>query len=92
VDSCWRSATDLVVPVLTATITIIGSFLPLVILTGAIGELSGHFLLRCNSSFIIVIVAMFLTPLLCISSSKGTEKHGWEKQKNFLPELYPIDL
>jgi multidrug efflux pump subunit AcrB len=36
--SAWRSATDLVVPVLTATITIIGSFLPIVILKGTVGE------------------------------------------------------
>ena len=36
--AAWRSATDLVVPVLAATITIIASYLPLVILTGSVGE------------------------------------------------------
>jgi multidrug efflux pump subunit AcrB len=64
--AAWRSATDLVVPVLTATITIIGSFLPLVILTGAIGEfiraLPLTVTIALSSSF---LVAMFLTPMLC---------------------------
>jgi multidrug efflux pump subunit AcrB len=64
--AAWRSATDLVVPVLTATITIIASFLPLVILTGAIGEfiraLPITVTIALSSSF---LVAMFLTPLVC---------------------------
>lgn len=64
--AAWRSATDLMVPVLTATITIIGSFLPLIILTGAIGDfiraLPITVTIALSSSF---LVAMFLTPLLC---------------------------
>jgi multidrug efflux pump subunit AcrB len=64
--AAWRSATDLVVPVLTATITIIASFLPLVRLTGTIGEfiraLPITVTIALSSSF---LVAMFLTPLLC---------------------------
>ncbi|MCX6335433.1 MAG: efflux RND transporter permease subunit [Bacteroidia bacterium] len=64
--AAWKSATELVVPVLTATITIIASFLPLVILTGAIGDfiraLPITVTLALSSSF---LVAMFLTPILC---------------------------
>ncbi len=64
--AAWQSATELVVPVLTATITIISSFFPLVILTGAIGEfiraLPITVAIALSSSF---IVAMILTPLLC---------------------------
>ncbi len=64
--AAWRSATDLVVPVLAATITIIASFLPLVILTGTIGEfiraLPITVAIALSSSF---IVAMIITPLLC---------------------------
>lgn len=64
--AAWQSATELVIPVLTATITIISSFLPLVILTGAIGEfiraLPITVAIALSSSF---IVAMLLTPLLC---------------------------
>jgi multidrug efflux pump subunit AcrB len=64
--AAWRSATDLVVPVLAATVTIIASFLPLIILTGSIGEfikaLPITVAIALSSSF---IVAMILTPLLC---------------------------
>jgi multidrug efflux pump subunit AcrB len=64
--AAWRSATDLVVPILAATITIIASFLPLVILTGAIGEfiraLPITVAIALSSSFVVAIV---LTPLLC---------------------------
>jgi multidrug efflux pump subunit AcrB len=64
--AAWRSATDLVIPVLAATITIIASFLPLVILTGTIGEfiraLPITVAIALSSSF---VVAMILTPLLC---------------------------
>src|SRR5690606_24628070 len=36
--AAWRSATDLLIPVLAATVTIIAAFLPMVLLTGAVGE------------------------------------------------------
>lgn len=76
--AAWRSATDLVVPVLTATITIIASFLPLVILTGAVGDfiraLPITVAIALSSSF---IVAMVLTPLLCfIFIRKGLHASG----------------
>jgi multidrug efflux pump subunit AcrB len=82
-NAAWRSATELVVPVLTATITIISSFLPMVILTGVIGEFI-HALpitvaVALGSSF---IVAMFLTPLLCfIFIRKGLNNPGSEIKK-----------
>jgi multidrug efflux pump subunit AcrB len=64
--AAWKSATELIIPVLTATITIIASFLPLVILTGSIGDfiraLPITVTLALSSSF---LVAMFLTPILC---------------------------
>lgn len=76
--SAWRSATDLVVPVLTATITIIGSFLPIVILKGTVGEfirtLPITVSIALSSSF---LVAMFLTPLLCyLFIKKGLHYKG----------------
>jgi multidrug efflux pump subunit AcrB len=84
--AAWRSATDLVVPILTATITIIAAFVPMVILTGAIGEFI-HALpitvaIALSSSF---IVAMFLTPLLCFLFIKNglhpSEEQGLSKRK-----------
>ena len=37
-EAAWRCATEMAVPVLTATLTIIASFAPLLLLTGAMGE------------------------------------------------------
>ncbi len=76
--AAWHSATDLVVPVLTATVTIIASFLPLVILKGTIGDfiraLPITVTIALSSSF---LVAMFLTPLLCyIFIKKGLHTPG----------------
>ena len=89
--AAWRSATDLVVPVLTATITIIASFLPLVILTGAIGEfiraLPITVTIALSSSF---LVAMVLTPLLCyIFIKKGLhdKDSATQTRKTFFLDL-----
>ncbi|WP_288426110.1 efflux RND transporter permease subunit [uncultured Spirosoma sp.] len=64
--AAWRSASDLVVPVLTATATIIASFMPMVILTGSVGEFIVSLPITVSialaSSF---VVAMLLTPYLC---------------------------
>jgi multidrug efflux pump subunit AcrB len=64
-EAAWRSATELAVPVLTATLTIICSFLPFLILSGATGEFISALPLTVaialSTSF---VVAMLLTPLL----------------------------
>jgi multidrug efflux pump subunit AcrB/outer membrane protein TolC len=61
-----RSATELAIPVLTATLTIICSFLPFLMLTGTTGEfiraLPLTVAIALATSF---IVAMLLTPMLC---------------------------
>lgn len=79
--AAWKSATDLVVPVLAATVTIIASFMPMVLITGAVGEfivaLPITVAVALGSSF---IVAMVLTPLLCFTFiRKGL--HNPEKTK-----------
>jgi len=65
-EAAWRSATELAIPVLTATLTIICSFLPFLLLSGAVGE----FVLALPLTVAIAlatsfVVAMMLTPLLC---------------------------
>lgn len=64
-EAAWRSASELAVPVLTATLTIICSFLPFLMLSGATGEfiraLPLTVAIALATSF---IVAMMLTPLL----------------------------
>ncbi len=64
-EAAWRSATELAIPVLTATLTIICSFLPFLMLSGATGEfiraLPLTVAIALATSF---LVAMLLTPLL----------------------------
>jgi len=65
-EAAWRSATEVLVPVLTATLTIIASFLPLIILSGS----SGEFILALPITVAVALsvsflVAVFVTPLLC---------------------------
>ena len=65
-DAAWRCASEMAVPVLTATLTIIASFLPLLMLSGSVGEFIAALpiavAVALTSSF---VVAMLLTPLLC---------------------------
>ena len=65
-EAAWRSATELAVPVLTATLTIIASFLPLLLLSGSVGEFIAALpiavAVALGSSY---VVAMLLTPVLC---------------------------
>lgn len=82
-EAAWRSASDLVIPIFTATITIIASFLPLLILPGAIGEflhdLPVTVTIALASSF---IVAMVLTPTLCfLFIKKGVHSENEHKNK-----------
>jgi multidrug efflux pump subunit AcrB/outer membrane protein TolC len=82
-EAAWRSATEMAVPVLTATLTIIASFLPLVSLTGGPGEfiialpLTVAIGLACSFA-----VAMLLTPLLArFFIKKGL--HSGDGKKKF---------
>ena len=65
-DAAWQSATELAIPVLTATLTIVASFFPMAFLTGSVGEfirsLPITVAIALSCSF---VVAMLLTPLLC---------------------------
>lgn len=76
-DAAWRCASDVLVPVLTATITIISSFLPLLIITGSVGE----FIMALPVTVAIAlavsfIVAIMFTPLLCRTFiKKGLHDH-----------------
>src|SRR5208283_5995745 len=79
--AAWRSATELAIPVLTATLTIICSFLPFLMLSGTTGEfiraLPLTVAIALSTSF---LVAMLLTPMLChFFIHKGL--HSVEKQE-----------
>ncbi len=81
--AAWRSAFDLIIPILTATVTIIAAFMPMIILTGALGEfihdLPITVTIALASSF---VVAMVLTPTLCyVFIKKGLHSHDAEEVK-----------
>jgi len=63
-EAAWRCATEMAVPVLTATLTIIASFAPMLLLSGAVGEfiraLPVAVAIALGTSY---VVAMTLTPL-----------------------------
>ena len=82
-DAAWRSASELAIPVLTATLTIICSFLPFLILSGATGEfiraLPLTVAIALSTSF---LVGMLLTPMLSqFFIKKGLHSHGAASEK-----------
>lgn len=82
-EAAWRSATELTVPVLTATATIIAAFLPMLMISGAVGEfiqaLPVAVAVSLSCSF---VVAMLLTPWLCrYFIRQGL--HSGEEKKGF---------
>jgi multidrug efflux pump subunit AcrB/outer membrane protein TolC len=80
VEAAWRSATEVLVPVLAATLTIIASFLPLIIISGSAGE----FILALPITVAVALsvsflVAICVTPLLCRTFIlKGLHDHSAE--------------
>ena len=83
-EAAWRSASELAVPVLTATLTIIASFLPLLMLSGSVGEFIAALpiavAVALGSSF---VVAMLLTPLLCrFFIRQGLRDHAAEEAED----------
>ncbi|HJV37177.1 efflux RND transporter permease subunit, partial [Geomonas sp.] len=79
-EAAWRCATDVLVPVLTATVTIIASFLPLLIITGSVGEFIMALPITVAIALVVsFVVAVMLTPLLCRTFiKKGLHDHDAE--------------
>jgi multidrug efflux pump subunit AcrB/outer membrane protein TolC len=101
-EAAWRSASDVFVPVLTATITIIASFLPLLILTGSVGEFIMALPVTVAIALVVsFIVAVMLTPILCrffikkgLHDHDAVEMEGKEKKSllDRLQDLYGIAI
>ncbi|HWL14420.1 MAG TPA: efflux RND transporter permease subunit, partial [Opitutus sp.] len=66
-DAAWRAASDLAVPVFTATLAIVLAFAPLgFFLTGSVGEFIVALPITVAIALTVsFLVAMFLTPVLC---------------------------
>lgn len=92
-EAAWRSATEVLVPVLAATLTIIASFLPLIIISGSAGE----FILALPITVAVALsvsflVAVFVTPLLCRTFiKKGLHDHEADAHQQ-AKKFNPLDL
>ncbi|MBB6460195.1 efflux RND transporter permease subunit [Flammeovirga kamogawensis] len=87
-EAAWKSADELKIPVFTAGLTIAGAFLPLIALSGAVGEFI-HSLpitvaIAINASYLI---AMLLTPYLCYTFIKKKFEKKADGKKNLLDYL-----
>ncbi|MGQ7855540.1 efflux RND transporter permease subunit [Pedobacter sp. WC2501] len=81
--AAWRSAHDLLIPVLAATVTIIASFAPMVLIKGSTGEFIFTLPITVGVALISsYFVALFLTPLLCYTFiKKGLHQHSGESDE-----------
>lgn len=82
-DACWRCASEMAVPVLAATLTIIASFLPLLLLTGACGEFIRALPIAVAVALSVsFVVAMMLTPLINGAFiKKGLHDHSADQKE-----------
>jgi multidrug efflux pump subunit AcrB/outer membrane protein TolC len=91
-DAAWQCVREVLVPVITATLTIIASFLPLLILNGSVGEfiqaLPVTVAVALSVSF---IVAVMLTPLLCrFFIRTGLHTAGSKQKTTMLDRLQTV--
>jgi multidrug efflux pump subunit AcrB len=76
-EAAERSASDLAIPILTATLTIIASFLPMAFMPGSTGAFIYSLPVTVAIALVSsLIVAMTLTPLLCRAWLKDSPAHG----------------
>lgn len=96
-DAAWRSASEMVIPVFSATVTIIAAFIPITLLTGMIGEFISALPITVTialaSSF---TVAMLFTPMLCYTfikkglNTEDDQKKNKKKRKSFLDIIQAV--
>lgn len=84
--AAWRSASDLIVPVFTATITIIAAFLPIASIGGVIGDFIHDLPITVTIALSVsFVVSMLLTPMLChLYIKKGLHNSGKTQKKSLL--------
>jgi multidrug efflux pump len=92
-EAAWRSPTELAIPVLAATLTIVASFLPLAYLPGAPGE----FIRAMSYTVAIALmvsfaIAMLLTPLLAMTLVKVGLHQPGAGPSAARPRRTPLDV
>jgi multidrug efflux pump subunit AcrB/outer membrane protein TolC len=93
-EAAWRCATEMAVPVLTATLTIVASFLPLLMLSGAVGEFIHALPITVASALLVsYAVAMLLTPLLArFFIKKGLRHENGESAQRMRAQWSPLAI
>ncbi|MFV0290842.1 MAG: efflux RND transporter permease subunit [Mangrovibacterium sp.] len=91
--AAWQSASTLVVPIFTATITIIAAFLPIAGISGVIGDFIHDLPITVSISLAVsFIVSMLFTPSLCLlyikKGLKNTEGKSRDSIFNFTQRYY----
>ncbi len=84
-NAAWKAATELVIPVLSATAAIVAAFFPLMlILKGMAGDFVGTFPLTIGIALgVSMLVAVFLVPFMCyIFIKKGLHKKEIKSDKS----------
>ncbi|MFH0736868.1 MAG: efflux RND transporter permease subunit [bacterium] len=94
-NAAWKSATDLFIPVLTATLAILAAFFPMnLFLTGQTGDFIFTFPITIGIAlFSSLLVAMFIVPYLNFRFvKKGLKDHDTDKQEKptFLDKVQKI--
>jgi multidrug efflux pump subunit AcrB len=93
-EAAWRCATEMAIPVLTATLTIVASFLPLLMLSGSVGEFINALPITVASALLVsYAVAMLLTPLLArFFIKKGLRHQDEENPKGWRARFSPLGI
>ena len=92
-DAAWKSAKELVLPVFTATLAIIATYIPLpFFLSGMSGDFVGSLPVTIATALIVsFMVAIFLVPYLSyVLIKKGVKKEIKKKRKSSLDYLQII--
>ncbi|MCE5333054.1 MAG: efflux RND transporter permease subunit [Desulfobacteraceae bacterium] len=102
-EAAWRCVDEVIVPVLAATVTIIFSFLPLLILEGSVGEFIMALPITVTAALSIsFIVAVMLTPIFCrffirkgLHEANGAKVAAGKKKfsiLNLIQALYKVGI
>lgn len=89
-NAAWKSGTELFIPVLSATLAIIASFLPLMLfLHGMSGDFVGTFPITIGIALIVsMLVAVLLVPFMSyLLIKKGLHNENKNQKKNVLDSL-----
>jgi multidrug efflux pump subunit AcrB/outer membrane protein TolC len=91
-EAAWRSPTELAVPVLAATLTIVASFMPLAYLPGAPGEFIRAMSYTVAIALLVSFaIAMLLTPMLAATLVK-TGLHSADASSTKRTRRTPLDV